>query len=337
MKCVFGPVPSRRLGQSLGIDTIPLKTCNWNCVYCQLGRTVPMTNERKEYIPREELLAQVQVALASHRSEEIDWVTFVGSGEPTLHSGLGDLIRQVKSLTDKPVAVITNGALLYRPEVRQELSAADAVLPSLDAGNQQLYCKINRPWPELTFERQLEGLSTFRQEYAGKLWVEVMLVEGLNDTEKALCEIAATLSVIKPDRVHLGLPTRPPAEAWVHPPDEDGLLRARAILGKTARVVHPAAGLFDLSGYNNLTDAIMGIISRHPMREDELIRTLERYSPSELRGVLEDLIASGQAQIVTRYGARFWCALTSFFPDNSHSQRTIPSEHLVSRKTGGSL
>jgi len=337
MKCVFGPVPSRRLGQSLGIDTIPLKTCNWNCVYCQLGRTVPMTNERKEYIPREEILAQVQVALASHRPEEIDWVTFVGSGEPTLHSGLGNLIRQVKSLTDKPVAVITNGALLYRPEVRQELSAADAVLPSLDAGNHQLYRKINRPWPELTFERQLEGLSAFRQEYAGKLWVEVMLVKGLNDTEEALCEISAALSTIKPDLVHLGLPTRPPAETWVQHTDEDGLLRARAILGEIAHVVHPATGLFDFSGYNSLADAVITIITRHPMREDELIRTLESWSPSELRGVLEDLIASGQTQIVTRYGARFWCASTSFFPDKLHSQRTIPSERLVSKKTGGSL
>jgi len=112
MKYVFGPVPSRRLGQSLGIDTIPSKTCNWNCVYCQLGRTVPLTNERREYFPREDILAEVGQTLAAHGPEAIDWVTFVGSGEPTLHAGIGWLIRQVKTLTDKPVAVITNGALL---------------------------------------------------------------------------------------------------------------------------------------------------------------------------------------------------------------------------------
>jgi len=114
MNYVFGPVPSRRLGQSLGIDTIPLKTCNWNCVYCQLGRTVPLTNERREYIPSADILAEVDAALAAHRSDEIDWITFVGSGEPTLHSGIGWLIRRVKARTDKPVAVITNGELAGR-------------------------------------------------------------------------------------------------------------------------------------------------------------------------------------------------------------------------------
>jgi wyosine [tRNA(Phe)-imidazoG37] synthetase (radical SAM superfamily) len=274
-----------------------------------------MTNERREYVPSEEILVQVKDALAAHRPDEIDWVTFVGSGEPTLHSGLGELIQQVKSMTDKPVAVITNGALLYRPDVRQELYPADAVLPSLDAGNQLLYHKLNRPWPELTLKRQLKGLFSFRQEYTGKLWVEVMLVKGMNDSEKALHEIAAELAVIKPDLVHLGLPTRPPAETWVQPTDEEGLLRARAILGEIAHVVHPTMGTFDLSGYNSLTDAVMGIITRHPMQEDELIKTLERWSPSELKSVLDDLITSEQAQVVTRCGVRFWCASTSVFPD----------------------
>jgi wyosine [tRNA(Phe)-imidazoG37] synthetase (radical SAM superfamily) len=139
MKYVFGPVPSRRLGQSLGIDTIPLKTCNWNCVYCQLGRTVPLTNKRREYFPRDEIIAEVEQALGTHKPGEIDWVTFVGSGEPMLHAGMGWLIRKVKELTESsahrlPVAVITNGSLLYMPEVREELAAADAVLPTLDAG-----------------------------------------------------------------------------------------------------------------------------------------------------------------------------------------------------------
>lgn len=267
-----------------------------------------MTNERKEYVPCDEILTQVKAALTSHQPDEIDWVTFVGSGEPTLHSGLGELIRQVKSMTDKPVAVITNGVLLYRPEVRKELLRADAVLPSLDAGNQRLYRKLNRPWPELTLERHLKGLVSFRQEYTGKLWVEVMLVKGLNDSEKTLHEIAAALAVIKPDLVHLGLPTRPPAETWVQPTDEEGLLRARAILGEIVNVVHPTAGTFDLSGYNSLSDAVVGIITRHPMQEDELVRTLERWSPSELESVLDDLIANGQAQVVTRYGVRFWSA-----------------------------
>ena len=212
MKLVFGPVPSRRLGQSLGIDPVPLKTCNWNCIYCQLGRTIPLKNVRAEYFPREDILAEVEQALISHNQGEIDWVTFVGSGETTLYAGLGWLLRQVKSLTDIPVAVITNGSLFYLPEVRCELSPADAVLPSLDAGNIKLYRKINRPPPELRFKRPVDGLVAFRKEYHGKLWVEVMLVRGLNDTEAALHEIATLLKSIQPDEVHILQPDRPPVE-----------------------------------------------------------------------------------------------------------------------------
>jgi wyosine [tRNA(Phe)-imidazoG37] synthetase (radical SAM superfamily) len=317
MKYVFGPVPSRRLGQSLGIDTIPLKTCNWNCVYCQLGRTVPLTNERREYFPCDEILAEVEQALAAHKPGEIDWVTFVGSGEPTLHIGLGRLIRKVKKLTTLPVAVITNGALLYLPEVREELAAADAVLPTLDAGNAKLYRKINRPHPDITFERLVDGLIAFRKEYLGVLWVEVMLVRGLNDTEEALREIATVLERVRPDEVHINLPTRPPVETWVEPPDEEGLMRALAILGDVAHVVHPVEGNFDLSGSENVVDAIVSIITRHPMREDELRRALEKWTPGLVDAALEQLASSGQAQAVERYGMRFWSASPAHYPQRN--------------------
>lgn len=209
MKFVFGPVPSRRLGQSLGIDPVPLKTCNWNCVYCQLGRSRPLFNERKDYFPVQDMIFEVQEALTAHKPGEIDWVTLIGSGETTLHSGIGDLIRQVKALTPLPVAVITNGSLLYRPDVRQELVAADTVLPSLDAGDENTYQKINRPHPDLTFKRLVEGLSAFRKVYRGKFWVEVILVHDLNDTEAALMQIAGQLEKIQPDEVHILQPTRP--------------------------------------------------------------------------------------------------------------------------------
>lgn len=308
MKYVFGPVPSRRLGQSLGIDPVPLKTCNWNCVYCQLGRSVPLTNEQREYYPREDMLVEIEQALAAHKPGEIDWVTFVGSGETTLHASLGWLIREVKALTSLPVAVITNGSLLYLPEMRLELSPADAVLPSLDAGNAILYRKINRPHPEVNFMRLVEGLIAFRSEYQGKLWVEVMLIRDLNDTEPALLEIAAALERIQPDEVHILLPDRPPAETWVQPPGKDGLLRARAILGNIARVIHPASGSFDLSGAESLVDAVVGIITRHPMREEELVETLKHYSPTEVVITLSALEKSGRAQVVERYGTRFWSA-----------------------------
>jgi wyosine [tRNA(Phe)-imidazoG37] synthetase (radical SAM superfamily) len=314
MNYVFGPVPSRRLGQSLGIDPVPLKTCNWNCVYCQLGRSIPLANERREYFPREDIIVEVEQALASHEPGEIDWVTFVGSGETTLHASIGWLIRQVKSLTHLPVAVITNGSLLYLPEMRLELSPADAVLPSLDAGNLKLYRKINRSHPEVSFKRLIEGLVAFRKEYQGKLWVEVMLVRALNDTEAALSEIAAALKSIQPDEVHILQPTRPPVETWVHTPDEEGLLRARAILGDIARVIHPAIGSFDLSGAESLVDAVVGIITRHPMREDELIETLKHFSPGEVTVTLAELEKSGKAQVVERLGIRFWTASAAYYP-----------------------
>jgi wyosine [tRNA(Phe)-imidazoG37] synthetase (radical SAM superfamily) len=325
MKYVFGPVPSRRLGQSLGIDTIPLKTCNWNCVYCQLGRTTPLMNERREYVPAEGILFETEQILKSRVNGEIDWVTFVGSGEPTLHSRIGWLIRRIKLLTDKPVAVITNGSLLYLPEVREALVVADAVLPTLDAGTAALYRKINRPHSECTFERLVDGLIAFRAEYPGKLWVEVMLVRGLNDSSQALEDIAKVLQRVKPNAVHINLPTRPPAETWVQPPDDEGLMRAISILGSTAEVVHPAEGDFDLSGYENILDAIVGIITRHPMRQDELERSLRRWSPDDVNHALEDLKTSGQAQIVERLGVRFWSAAPSRYPDDASSQRTIPS------------
>lgn len=322
MKYVFGPVPSRRLGQSLGIDTIPLKTCNWNCVYCQLGRTRPLTNKRRVYCPTEAIIAEVHQVLARHKPGEIDWVTFVGSGEPTLHSEIGELIRGVKSLTEIPVAVITNGALLYLPDVRRGLLPADAVLPSLDAGTPELYRKINRPYPEVTFERLRDGLAAFREEYQGKLWIEVMLIRGLNDIAEALNDIEAVLRRIKPDEVHINLPTRPPAETWVQPPDEESLLRALAILGDNARVVHPANGAFDISGYEDVAEAIIDIITRHPMREEELIHTLARWTPGDVSAALDALANSGKAQIVERYGVRFWSAAPSHYSGRRNRQIT---------------
>ena len=330
MKYVFGPVPSRRLGQSLGIDTIPLKTCNWNCVYCQLGRTQPLVNERKEYYPSYEILTEVRDALEAHQPGEINWVTFVGSGEPLLHANMGWLIRQVKGITELPVAVITNGSLLYLPEVRQELAAADAVLPSLDAGTAELYRQINRPHPEITYERLVEGLVTFREEYRGKLWVEVMLVRGLNDAPQALWDIAKVLQKIMPDAVHINLPTRPPAETWVQPPHEESLMQAMAILGNIAEVVHPAEGSFDLGGYDNPVDAILAIITRHPMRQEELERALSRWAPGQVRQVLSDLEASGRAQVVERYGVRFWSAAPSRYPAEAQSLRTVPGKRRQS-------
>jgi wyosine [tRNA(Phe)-imidazoG37] synthetase (radical SAM superfamily) len=217
------------------------------------------------------------------------------------------MIREVKAITALPVAIITNGSLLYLPEVRWALLAADAVLPSLDAGSTRLYHRINRPRPELTLARLVEGLATFRQEFSGRLWVEVMLVQGLNDTEDALRNIARAIGVICPDQVHISLPTRPPVEPWVQPPDEAGLARATAILGEKAHVVHPVEGAFDLTGYDHAIDALVAILARHPMREEDLVLTLQRWTPERVDEALNALASSGQVQVVERYGCRFWC------------------------------
>jgi wyosine [tRNA(Phe)-imidazoG37] synthetase (radical SAM superfamily) len=313
MKYVFGPVTSRRLGKSLGIDPIPLKTCNWNCIYCQLGRTRPLTNQRKVYYPPEDILAEVSQVLETHSVGEIDWVTFVGSGEPTLYDGLGWLIREIRTVTDLPIAVITNGALLYLPEVRAELAAADAVLPSLDTGNSRLYRKINRPWPKLTFELLLEGLIAFNREYTSQLWVEVMLVKDMNDTAESLQEIAAALEKIQPDQVHLLLPVRPPAESWVQPSDKSGLQRAKEILGAVAHVVTPALVQRTTHSKDDLESAILGIITRHPMREVELCAALSHRSPVEVHSSLELLLAAGEVQVIERFEQCFWSAAGSFY------------------------
>ena len=326
LKHIYGPVPSRRLGQSLGIDPIPMKTCNWNCVYCQLGRTVPLTNQRREYFSREEILAEIQTVLESRPPKEIDWITFVGSGEPTLHQDLGWMIQRVGELTDIPAAVITNGASLYLPEVRRDLQAADAVLPSLDAGTPELYRRINRPHPDLNFQRVLQGLEDFRGGYSGKFWVEVMLVQGLNDTEEALRDLKTALDPLQPDEIHLGTPTRPPAETWVQPPDEEGLLRAQAILGETAHVLHPAAGDFDLSGYDTPEDAAAAVVTRHPLREEQLYDLLEPWSPEKISRILDQLERSGKARRIERCGVWFWTGGSSHFPEKEQSERTAPGQ-----------
>jgi wyosine [tRNA(Phe)-imidazoG37] synthetase (radical SAM superfamily) len=331
MQYVYGPVPSRRLGRSLGVDPIPLKTCNWNCVYCQLGRTKPLVNKRKSYFEPEDIVGQVQASLAAHSPGDIDWITFVGSGEPLLHAGLGGMIHDIKALTYLPVAVITNGTLLYQKEIRQELAEADAVMPSLDAGTPELYRKINRPHPDITFERLLSGLIAFRREYEGWLWIETMLVRGVNDTEETLGDLVEVLSQIEPDEVHLNLPTRPPAETWVRPPDKGGLTRSATILGSIAQVVQPVEGTFDLSGDRNIIDAIVGIITRHPMRQEELEKTLAKWTPGQVDQALAELETSGRAQLVERNGIRYWSAEPSFYPEETRSEKTSPG--LGDRKT----
>ncbi len=310
MSYIFGPVSSRRLGQSLGVDTIPSKTCTWNCVYCQLGKTREYSIDRKEYVPTEEVIQELKAALQHHAPGEIDWITFVGSGEPTLHNHLGEMIRRTKAMTNIPIAVITNGSLLCRPDVREELMEADAVLPTLNAGNEALYQKINRPHSSFSFKQLVSGLKAFRDVFKGKLWVEVMLIEGLNDSTEALQELAETLRKIHPDAVHLILPTRPPSETWVHVPEQQGLMRAQAILSGIAELVNPSQSHFELHDPENLIAEITGILKRHPIMQKELEAALKKLGKSILdsKKLFAELEHTGKAKPIEQHDVKFWVA-----------------------------
>jgi len=317
MRFVFGPVASRRLGRSLGVDPIPLKTCNWNCVYCQLGRSTPMTGARREYYPRDEILDEIAAALETLPPDGVDWLTFCGSGEPTLHASLGWLIRRSKEIAEVPIAVITNGALLAYADVRKNLLAANAVLPTLDAGTDAVYRRVNRPLARPSFAEIVEGLVAFRREFRRKLWIEVMLVPGLNDSEASLRDIAAVVRAVRPDQVHLAMPARPPAESWVASGEDEILARAAAILGAEAEVVALAAGNGPAPRdggappYESAPDAITEMIARHPMREEDLVAQLARWGDARPRETFAALVDAGRLQIVTHGGTRFACAAAS--------------------------
>ncbi|HOJ59428.1 MAG TPA: radical SAM protein [bacterium] len=209
---VYGPVPSRRLGRSLGIDLVPLKVCNYDCIYCQLGRTTQKTLERKPYVAIETILAELKQKLAS--SDVPDYISLAGSGEPTLNSEIGGLIQKIKQMTHIPVAVLTNGSLLWMPEVREALLTADLVLPSLDAGDEELFRYVNRPHPAISFEQMVEGITEFTRIFQGEVWLEIMLLAGVTGMPAEIKKIAALAGRIRPARIQLNTVCRPPAEEF---------------------------------------------------------------------------------------------------------------------------
>lgn len=307
MKYVFGPISSKRLGQSLGVDLLPPKSCTWNCLYCQLGKTRSFVTERQEFFPREDILEEIGQALKVNRN--LDWITFVGSGETMLYKGIGWLIAQVKKLTTVPVAVITNGSLLYLPEVREELLQADAVLPSLNAGSEALHNKIDRPASGLTFQQHVDGLVAFRHEYQGRLWIEVMLLGGINDSDEALHDLARVLQQINPDMVHLVLPTRPAPEQEIRLPSDERLEQAIAILSEVAMVVNPLKGNMDLRSAPDLLEAITAIVSRHPVQQRELQKAIaDRFAAESTKvdDVMQTLFATGRFSRVEHNGEPYW-------------------------------
>jgi wyosine [tRNA(Phe)-imidazoG37] synthetase (radical SAM superfamily) len=268
---LFGPVPSRRLGRSLGVDLIPPKTCPYHCIYCEVGPTTCQTGQRFSY--QTETIIQEMADYLKGPGVRPDVITLAGSGEPTLNQGLGRIIREIKALSQIPVAVLTNGALLYLPEVRRELAAADIVLPSLDAAREETYHAINRPLPELSLASLLEGLAAFRREYRGRLWLEVMLLKGLNDTEAELALLRRALAEIAPDRIQLNTAVRPVVKAAATPLDAAEMEAAAAYLGGPVEVI-ASFDREDIVGLAGQDDDFVEMLSRRPMTAPDLSKAL---------------------------------------------------------------
>lgn len=297
-KYIYGPVPSRRLGSSLGISPIPEKTCNYNCVYCQLGRTSHQSNQRGEFFPLAEIIKQFKDYQVEQSAYDV--VTLVGDGEPLLYARLGDLIAEVKKQTSKPMAVVTNGSLLYDKEVRDELGKADIVLPTLDAFDEASFRKINRPCRQLSYDQVAEGLIDFSHEFNGQLWLEVMLIEGINSDEEALLKLAEQIKKVRHDKVYVNTPVRPPAEADVRPASKEAILRACELFNGIS-IDMLAAGEF----YSDITDlrqAIISIASRHPMSRFELEGFLQSRKVEDIESVFAELERDPQITVINYKG-----------------------------------
>lgn len=266
MKFIYGPIPSRRLGFSLGISAIPKKTCNYSCIYCQLGRTNHLTNSRQMFYPVEDIVQEFEEAIKGN--VKYDVVSIVGEGEPTLYLGLGKLIKEIKLRTDKPVAVITNGAYLFDENVQEELMNADIVLPSLNAYNEETFKKINRSSGQINFHNSFEGLKSFSKNYKGEIWLEIMFVQGYNDDDESLLKFKELLKEIRYDRLYLNTPVRPPAEDYVVASTHQQIEKAVELLGGIS--IDLLSSKVYQSSISDDYEAIISIIQRHPMNQHEI-------------------------------------------------------------------
>jgi wyosine [tRNA(Phe)-imidazoG37] synthetase (radical SAM superfamily) len=278
-KIAFGPVPSRRLGRSLGINNIPPKICSYSCVYCQLGRTLTMRADRGAFYEPERIFRDVEekVREVLRRGEAVDYLTFVPDGEPTLDLRLGEEITLLRKLGLK-IAVITNSSLIWEPGVRKDLLLADWVSLKVDAVSPDIWRKINRPHGGLSQERMWEGLSEFAGTFKGELATETMLVQGFNDRPDEIEKISGFIAGLKPKKSYLSVPIRPPAEKRVHPPDEPSLNLAHQIFSEksvdTELLIGYEGNAFAYTG--NVEEDLLSIMSVHPMREDAVNEFLKK-------------------------------------------------------------
>jgi wyosine [tRNA(Phe)-imidazoG37] synthetase (radical SAM superfamily) len=285
---VFGPVPSRRLGRSLGVDLVPFKTCSYDCIYCQLGRTTHKTLERREWFPLDEILRDVETSLASAP----DYITLSGSGEPTLYSGLGGLIAAIKRITEVPIAAITNGSLLWDPQVREELSAADLVIPSLDAGDAATFRHVNRPHEGVDFDRMVEGLVAFRGGYPGRLWLEVFLLDGVTAIAAEVAKIVRIVRRIRPERVQLNTVARPPAEGFACPVPREEMERLAELFAPRAEVIADYRGTHGHPEFAVRREEVLALLRRRPCTVEDLSAGLGMHR-NEVAKFLGELAGGG--------------------------------------------
>ena len=283
---LFGPVPSRRFGRSLGVDLTPFKTCSFDCIYCQLGRTTVHTMERTEFVPTAGVLEEVAQWCREGRTADV--ITLAGSGEPTLHTGFGEILTGIRALTKTPTVLLTNGSTLFLPEVRKAASGADIVKVTLSAWDQESFALLHRPCPGATFARVLDGLQNFRAEFSGKLWLEAFLVAGVNAAPDQVALIAEQIRQIRPDRVHLNTCVRPPAEQHAVAVSPQGLAGLASLFTPPAEVV--AAFAKEASAQIQIDeDGILETLRRRPCTARQLADVFGMHL-NEISKYLGDLV-----------------------------------------------
>lgn len=303
----FGPVPSRRLGQSLGINNIPPKSCSFDCVYCQVGPTTDKRMERRIFHDPSEVVTAVEAKLKQVEATgaRVDYLSFVPDGEPTLDINLGREIELLRPF-GKPIAVFTNSSLLWRQDVRRELASADWVSLKMDAVEEAAWRRVNCPHEGLKLDQVLDGARAFAREFQGELATETMLIEGVNDAEAVLQATARFIAELRPHIAYIGIPTRPPRESWARAPKEEVLNAAYQIFAAHLPKVEFLIGFSDepFAVTGDPAEDLLGITAVHPMREEEVSAFLQ--SAHVDRSVLDELIAQKKLIAVTHGDRRFY-------------------------------
>lgn len=294
-KHLFGPVPSRRLGVSLGVDLIPFKTCTLDCVYCECGKTTNLTTAREEYVPLQAVMAELDNYLADN--PPLDYITFSGSGEPTLHSGIGEIIAFLKSsYPHYKICLLTNGTLFFDPETRSAVKGADLIIPSLDAATEKTFRLINRPHRDLNCAAMIEGLIKLRQEYPAEINLEVFIVPGLNDTLGELSLLKAAIAKIRPDRIQLGTLDRPGTEDWVEAADGREMREIAAYLGNAELISEFQPRQSIASFKTSYSRQILQTLRRRPCTIEDLQHVLNLH-PAEIQKYVNHLLESGRIEV----------------------------------------